>query len=524
MPSSDATRVFTGIGSTYEKAGALLSFGQDPRWRARLVSSLAAATDDVVLDVATGTGLVARALRERYHCRVVGLDRSADMLSAAADRNGHMPLVRGHAERLPFPDESFDHLTFTYLLRYVDDPAAVLRELARVVRPGGRIAALDFGVPPRPLPRALWRLYTRMGLPLIGRAISQRWASVGAFLHGSIERFNAAHTQDDLERYWRAAGLIDVRSSRMSFGACVVMTGVKDGATEGPRAAEGSPPDGGWGYRRVTSASLRLSGAASAAPSVERVSVAPSETKPSVAPASARAAFYALRPGGLRDYWTLLHPPYTLWHLSYVFLGAALAPMPDPRVVTGALLAFFLAVGIAAHSFDELRGRPLGTRIPSVVLIALGSIGLLGAVALGLIAASMLGPWFLGLVAVGAALVVLYAFEVPLVHSDYGFALAWGGFPVIATAAAAGAPAIPTLAAAIGASLLSLAQRRLSTPVRRVRRKAVEVRGEVRYADGSTDTLDAARLIAAPEAALRLLWLAIVAISIGALLARWSRP
>ena len=246
--------------------------------------------------------------------------------------------------------------------------------------------------------------------------------------------------------------------------------------------------------------------------------------KPSVAPASARAAFYALRPGGLRDYWTLLHPPYTLWHLSYVFLGAALAPMPDPRVVTGALLAFFLAVGIAAHSFDELRGRPLGTRIPSVVLIALGSIGLLGAVALGLIATSMLGPWFLGLVAVGAVLVVLYAFEVPLVHSDYGFALAWGGFPVIATAAAAGAPAIPTVAAAIGASLLSLAQRRLSTPVRRVRRKAVEVRGEVRYADGSTDTLDAARLIAAPEAALRLLWLAMVAISIGTLLARWSRP
>ena len=100
MPSSDAPRIFSGIGSTYEKAGALLSFGQDPRWRARLVSSLAAAPDDVVLDVATGTGLVARALRERYHCRVVGLDRSADMLSAAADRNGHMPLVRGRAERL----------------------------------------------------------------------------------------------------------------------------------------------------------------------------------------------------------------------------------------------------------------------------------------------------------------------------------------------------------------------------------------------------------------------------------------
>ena len=505
MPSSDAPRIFTGIGSTYEKAGALLSFGQDPRWRARLVSSLGAAPDDVILDVATGTGLVARALRERYGCRVVGLDRSADMLLAAAGRNGHMPLVRGRAERLPFPDESFDHLTFTYLLRYVDDPAAVMRELARVVRPGGRIAALDFGVPPNPWLRALWRLYTRTGLPLIGRAISERWASVGAFLSGSIERFNAAHTQDDLDRYWRDAGFIDVRSSRMSFGAGVVMSGVKDGATEGPRAAEGSPPDGGWGYRRV-----------------ERVSVAPARTQPSVMPAAGGAAFYALQPGGLRDYWTLLHPPYTLWHLSYILLGAALAPMPDPRVVAGALLAFFLAVGVAAHSFDELRGRPLGTHIPSAILVTLGSIGLLAAVALGLIAASTLGPWFLALVAVGAVLVVLYAFEVPLVHSDLGFALAWGGFPVIATAAAVGAPAVATVAAAFGASLLSLAQRTLSTPVRRIRRKAVEVRGEVRYADGSTDPLDASRLIAAPEAALRLLWLAMVAISIGSLLARWS--
>ena len=239
-------------------------------------------------------------------------------------------------------------------------------------------------------------------------------------------------------------------------------------------------------------------------------------------PAAGGAAFYALQPGGLRDYWTLLHPPYTLWHLSYILLGAALAPMPDPRVVAGALLAFFLAVGVAAHSFDELRGRPLGTHIPSAILVTLGSIGLLAGVALGLIAASTLGPWFLALVAVGAALVVLYAFEVPLVHSDLGFALAWGGFPVIATAAAAGAPALATVAAAFGASLLSLAQRRLSTPVRRIRRKAVEVRGEVRYVDGSTDPLDASRLIAAPEAALRLLWLAMVAISIGSLLARWS--
>src|SRR6267378_4129117 len=201
MPSSppdDARRVFSGIGATYETAGALLSFGQDARWRARLVDSLSASSGDVVLDVATGTGLVARAIAERYGCEVVGLDRSADMLSAAAAGDGHIPFVRARAECLPFPDASFDHLTFTYLLRYVDDPAAVMRELARVVRPGGRIVALDFGVPPNPILRTMWRAYTAIGLPLIGRAISREWAGVGAFLRGSIERFDAAHSQHDV--------------------------------------------------------------------------------------------------------------------------------------------------------------------------------------------------------------------------------------------------------------------------------------------------------------------------------------
>src|SRR5437879_3431226 len=223
-PPDDARRIFSGIGATYERAGALLSFGQDARWRERLVDLVRAAPGDVVLDVATGTGLVARAVRERYGCDVVGLDRSADMLSAAAARNGHIPLVRGRAESLPFPDASFDHLTFTYLLRYVDDPAATVRELARVVRPGGRIVALDFGVPSNPILRTLWRAYTAIGLPLIGRAISQQWASVGAFLRGSIERFNAAHSQEVVERYWREAGLVDVHVDRMIFGAGVVIT------------------------------------------------------------------------------------------------------------------------------------------------------------------------------------------------------------------------------------------------------------------------------------------------------------
>src|SRR2546430_4766500 len=498
MPSSppdDARRVFSGIGATYETAGAVLSFGQDARWRARLVDSLSASPGDVVLDVATGTGLVARAVSERYGCAVIGLDRSVDMLSAAADRDGHIPLVRARAESLPFADESFDHLTFTYLMRYVDDPAATMRELARVVRPGGRIAALDFGVPPNPILRTMWRAYTTVGLPLIGRVISRQWAGVGAFLRGSIEKFNAAHSQHALERYWCEAGLADVHVYRMSFGAGVVMTALKAAGTTETLSSRRGPPGLG------------------------RLGRLPSARGPSVVPA---VAFYALAPGSWRDYWTLLHPPYTAWHLSYVLLGAALAPMPDPRIVAGALIAFFLAVGVASHSFDELQGRPLGTRIPSSVLLALGSLALIGAVALGVIAASQFGPWVLALVSARALLVVSYGLEIPIVHSDVGFALAWGGFPVIASAAANGAPLLATAAAAIGASLLSLAQRGLSTPVRRIRRKADQVSGSVRYRDGTVEQIDAARLIGAPESALRLIWLAIAAISIGTLLARWT--
>ena len=137
-------------------------------------------------------------------------------------------LVRAQAERLPFGNETFDHVTFTYLLRYVDDPAATLRELARVLRPGGHLAALEFGVPTHPVWKVFWRLYTRVGLPLAGRVLSQAWEAVGDFLGPSIEQFYTRHPQSAVEDYWRAAGLRNVVAQRMSLGGGIVMWATKE--------------------------------------------------------------------------------------------------------------------------------------------------------------------------------------------------------------------------------------------------------------------------------------------------------
>jgi len=238
-------------------------------------------------------------------------------------------------------------------------------------------------------------------------------------------------------------------------------------------------------------------------------------------PRAMAPAFYAARVGGWRDYWTLLHPPYTVWHLSYVLLGAALAPSPDPKIVAGALVAFGLAVGVGAHAFDELHGRPLRTRIPSPVLAVAGTAALLAAVAIGFVGVTMFGPLFLLLVALGALTVVLYGLEVPFVHSDVGFAIGWGAFPVVATAYATGAHPVPTVLAAIAAALLSLAQRRLSTRARSIRRRAVSMSGEIVYSDGSRESIDPHALIGAAEGALAILWLAVFAGSLAVLLARW---
>jgi demethylmenaquinone methyltransferase/2-methoxy-6-polyprenyl-1,4-benzoquinol methylase len=228
-----ALSLFDGLPRNYARMGALLSFGQDPLWRRSLVIAVDPRPGQRVLDVATGTGLVAEALARRCACSVVALDQSEAMLSAARERIRHDPalaqqitLVRGEAERLPFADAEFDALTFTYLLRYVDDRAATMRELVRVVKPGGRIGMVEFGVPPAAALRAPWRVYTRIGLPLLGRLVSPAWQDVGHFLGPSIEQFQAA--EPDLVGLWQAAGIRDVDLRRPSFGAGLVICGVRD--------------------------------------------------------------------------------------------------------------------------------------------------------------------------------------------------------------------------------------------------------------------------------------------------------
>jgi demethylmenaquinone methyltransferase/2-methoxy-6-polyprenyl-1,4-benzoquinol methylase len=241
-----ARTLFAPLGPTYDRYSALLSFAQDPRWRRFLVSRLDVGPEDTVLDVATGTGLVARELVRRHGCKVVGLDQSPEMLAVAAQRTRGLPvtLVEGRAEALPFADGEFASLTFTYLLRYVDDPAATMRELARVVRPGGTVAMLEFAVP-RGVWRPLWELWVRVGLPLAGRLISPGWHEVGRFLGPSIRGFWARH---DAAALFRGAGLHDVRERRLSLGGGVVVWGRSGvGSTEPPKSGGAGSAGAGAG-------------------------------------------------------------------------------------------------------------------------------------------------------------------------------------------------------------------------------------------------------------------------------------
>ena len=240
-----ALELFSGLPARYDALSAALSFWQDPRWRRALVDAVDPRAGERILDVATGTGMVAAELLARAPVSVVGIDQSPDMLAGARARfaragRSRVELIEGQAEALPFAAESFDAVTVTYLLRYVEDPRATVRELARVVRPGGRVASLEFGVPPWRPARAAWRLYTAVGLPSLGRLASREWAEVGRFLGPSIRGFYERHPLPALVGYWQEAGLGDVRVRRMSLGGGVVMSARKPA---GPGAA-GSPGAG----------------------------------------------------------------------------------------------------------------------------------------------------------------------------------------------------------------------------------------------------------------------------------------
>jgi hypothetical protein len=237
-----------------------------------------------------------------------------------------------------------------------------------------------------------------------------------------------------------------------------------------------------------------------------------------------RPAFYALESGGWRDYITLLHPPYTAWHLSYVAIGAALAPHFEGRRLLAALAAFFLAMGIGAHALDEVTDRPLQTRIADRVLIALAAVSVGAAAAIGIAASLAWTLWLLPFVAAGAFLVVAYNLELfgGLFHTYLWFGFAWGAFPLLsAYLVMAEKLTLESLLAALFALLTSLVQRTLSTPVRNVRRRVAEVTGTVTLTDGTHEEITAQTLMGAPETALRLLAAAMVSLAAALLVLRF---
>ena len=239
-------------------------------------------------------------------------------------------------------------------------------------------------------------------------------------------------------------------------------------------------------------------------------------------PSQVRPAFYALSPGGWRDYLTLLHPPYTLWHLSYVIWGAALAGGHHYDRLAATLVAFFLAVGVAAHALDELQGRPLGTRISSGVLVALAGLSLGGAVLIGVLGAVEVSPWLLVFVAFGLFIAPAYNLEWfgGRFHSDTWFAVSWGAFPLLAAYFVTAERL--SITAALGAAMaftLSLAQRTLSERVRGLRRRARSIEGRVYYSDGTVEDIDRRWATVSDERALLLISASIFAGGLAVLMA-----
>lgn len=231
-PNGFARELFDGLPDRYDRLAEILSAGQNGRWRRAMVDAVAAASPSLVLDVATGPAGVALQLAERTGARVVGLDLTPEMLEvgrakvAAGPWAGRIALLVGRGEQLPFPDATFDALTFTYLLRYVADPAATITELARVVKPGGVVANLEFHVPPAPPWHAAWWLYTRALLPVAGWLTGGReWFDVGRFLGPSISQHYRRYPLTWHRRAWEDAGLVDVGLRPMSLGGGLVMWG-----------------------------------------------------------------------------------------------------------------------------------------------------------------------------------------------------------------------------------------------------------------------------------------------------------
>ncbi len=236
-----------------------------------------------------------------------------------------------------------------------------------------------------------------------------------------------------------------------------------------------------------------------------------------------RPAFYAARPGGWRDWWTLLHPPYTAWHLSYVVIGACLAPQVSLSRLVGTLLAFLCAVGFAAHALDELHGRPLGTQIPAPALVVVTVVGLAGAVALGIVGVTRVGWALIPFMVLGPLLVLAYNLELfgGYMHTDAGFALAWGSFPVlVAYVAQTGRLAVAPVFAAAGAFALSVAQRQLSTPARLIRRRVTGIVGRAALRDGGDMSINQQVLLAPLEGALQAMSWAVVLFASGFAIAR----
>lgn len=221
-----ARRLFDGIAPSYEGPARAFSYLQYNRWHRALLSQVSLSESDSVLDVCTGTGMVASRIADSAGCRVVGVDLNRSMLDRA--RSPSVVLVTGRAESLPFADDSFDAVVFTFLLRYVEDPQSTLRELARVLRPGGQMASLEFYVPQGPITYPLWLLHTRLVLPLGTRLLSRGWREVGSFLGPSISAFYREHTLESLGDMWERAGVGEIQNRVLSLGGAVVTWGRKE--------------------------------------------------------------------------------------------------------------------------------------------------------------------------------------------------------------------------------------------------------------------------------------------------------